>query len=251
MLKYIFLFNCVLVSFLSINVTLAQKKDTVSVSIEEKEPKEPFEFYLHSIRVGGDVSYPILMAFDGNLVRFEANSEFNFSNRFILTADVGYSDIVSVKQPNVFSYENKGLYARVGLDYNLMHRKFKDNAIFIGLRYGQASFEHKLTYNLDSTVWSADPTLPGSITKEEKGMKVSWVEFTTGLRVRIWKSFYTGYTLRVQFRTSLKDGEIISAKELPGFGSNNASSNLRFNYHIFYQLPFGRNAKKIQVENLE
>jgi hypothetical protein len=251
MLKYIFLFNCVLFSFLAINVALAQEKDTVSVAIEEKEPKEPFEFYLHSIKVGGDISYPILMGFNGNLVRFEANSEFNFSNRFILTADVGYSDNTSVPETLEFEYKNTGFYARVGMDYNLMHNKFKDNAIFIGLRYGQANFEHSLSYNLDSTVWSTDPTKLGSIQKSETGLKVSWVELTTGLRVRVWKSFYTGYTLRVQFRTSLKDGEVISAKELPGFGSNNSSSNLRFNYHIFYQLPFGRNSKKIKAENLE
>ena len=101
-----------------------------------------------------------------------------------------------------------------------MHKKFKDNAVFIGFRYGQASFEHNLTYNLDSTVWSVDTSKPGSISKSETGLKVSWVEFTTGLRVRVWKSFYTGYTVRVMFRTSLKDGEIISANELPGFGNN-------------------------------
>ena len=84
MLKYIFLFNCILFSFLSIHVAWAQDKDSVSI-----EEKEHFEFYLHSIRLGGDISYPILMGTDGNLVRYEANSEFNLSNRFIFTADVG------------------------------------------------------------------------------------------------------------------------------------------------------------------
>lgn len=239
MLKYIFLFNCVLVSFLSLNLVSAQEKDSVEV-----EEKKPFKLYLHSIKVGTDVSYPILMIFDGNLVRYEVNSEFNLSNRFIFTADVGYSQMTNVKniKPNRFTYTNTGVYARVGIDYNLMHKKFEDNAIFVGFRYGQAGFEHKIRYNLDtSNVWLDTPK---DIVKYEKGMKVSWVEFTTGLRVRVWKQFYTGYTLRVMFRTSLKDGELISANELPGFGNNKNASNLHFNYHIFYQLPFGRNGKK-------
>lgn len=241
MLKYIFLYSFIFVSFLSINLVSAQEKDSIPI-----EEKESFEFYLHSIRVGGDISYPILMGFDGNRVRYEVNSEFNLSNRFIFTADLGYSYLVSVKKPSIFWYRNEGVYARVGMDYNLMYRKFKDNAVFIGFRYGQASFEHKLEYNIDSTVWN--PKLDSN-SASEKGLKVSWIELTTGLRVRVWKQFYTGYTVRIMFRTSLKDGKIISANELPGFGNNNNGSNLHFNYHVFYQLPFGRNAKRVLIKD--
>ena len=232
---------------LSTNLLYAQTDSTAVAADslkEEKKDKPPLEWSVDGLRIGTDFSYPAWMIFEPDDRRAELSLELNVSNRLFGILEAGYSRIRSVKPPNNFEYINEGFYLRTGLDYNVLHRLLRqDEALVVGVRYGQARFDHQLFYLVNDAYWGIEdidfngtPDYARQI--EESGMSLSWVEANLGLKVRVWKRFYAGYTFRFQFRLNTQDGEQMKATSVPGFNKTNNGSNIGFGYHIWYQLPF-------------
>lgn len=245
-------FNVLLFSF-ACWLTAAGQTDTTQVRPDslraKKKPRQPLTWSIDGIRLGTDFSYPVWMIFEPDDQRVEFSAELNVSNRFFAVLETGYSRIRSVRPPNSFEYINRGFYVRAGFDYNLLHRLLRDEALFIGMQYGQARFEHEIFYIVNDSYWGIRdldfndvPDFPARAT--DTGMSLSWVEATAGLKARIWKQFYAGYTFRFQFRLQTVDGENMKATSVPGFNKTTNGFNIGFGYHIWYQIPFRKKTKK-------
>ncbi len=183
------------------------------------------------------------MIFNPSDQRAALSLELNLSNRFFGVLESGYSRMRSFKPPNSFEYINRGVYVRTGLEYNLLHRMLRQEAIFLGIAYGQAFFAHEIFYLVNDPYWgirdldfNGIPDYP--VTIEESGMSIRWAELTMGMKARIWRRFYTGYKFRVQFQLGIRDGERMKATTVPGFNKTNNTTHVGFSYHVWYQLPF-------------
>ncbi len=183
-----------------------------------------------AVRIGTDLIAIGKTMFNSPLSGWELNADTDFG-RYFLAMDVGsWSRKDSL---NNGYYENSGQYLRVGVDINFLLKDPDKNMVFLGFRYGRSSFDEKLTY-----VTSLDDF--GEILTVSSNPKATsgWGELTTGLRVKMWKSIWMGYTARLKFAASSKGNSEMQTYDIPGFGKTTKSIYWGFNYQIFYRIPF-------------
>jgi hypothetical protein len=131
------------------------------------------------------------------------------------------------------SYSNDGRYWRLGADVNFLLKDAERNMFFIGFRYGRAVFSE------DLSVISVDPNW-GTIARNYNNTDVTsrWYELTAGIRVKMWKMIWMGYTARFKFGLKHKGDGTMIPHDVPGYGGTDRESTWGFNYQIFIRLPF-------------
>jgi hypothetical protein len=182
------------------------------------------------VRIGTDLIVFSKNFFDSPLKGWEANADIDFG-RYYLTADLG-----SWQRKDVLTngnYRNDGRYFRVGVDINFLLKDPDKNMFFIGFRYARASYNEHLTYQITTDDFDI-------YTNEISNMATTaaWGEMTTGLRVKIWKYLWMGYTARMKFLPAVKNDIAFKSYDVPGFGRTTKDIYWGFNYQIFWKIPF-------------
>jgi hypothetical protein len=133
------------------------------------------------------------------------------------------------------TYTNEGRFWRAGIDINFMKKDTEKNMFFLGFRYGRSK------YSENATILAAD-TLWGSYNKSliNNDMTASWLELTTGLRVKVWKFFWMGYTGRFKFAKQLNENQALLTTDVPGYGATDRPTTWGFSYYLMVKLPFRR-----------
>ena len=203
---------------------------------ERKSDSLKVKFYPRTIRVGTDLISIIKTYTVNTFAGWEVNGDVD-CGKIYLAADVG-SWGRTYDLPNYGRYENQGTYWRAGGDINLLKKDPDKNMFFVGLRYGHSSFTES------STIVLTDPVF-GYQQKQfnNNAVTAGWGELTAGLRVRIWKEFWMGYTARLKFAPSVKGDNEIKAYDIPGYGLNEKKFYWGFNYQIFWRIPFTKQKK--------
>jgi hypothetical protein len=216
-LKYFY--NIALLVLLSYTVS-AQDVDSLKV-----KPS----FIPTGVRVGTDVIAIIKSSYDNTFKGWEAHADIDF-HRYYFTLDYGYGARTFITESS--SYANNGNYWRIGADVNFLKKDPDRNMFFVGLRYGASTFSEDLSVVKNDPVW-------GSLNGDFSNTNVNahWFELTTGLRVKIWKVIWLGYTARLKF--ALKTGATpdMLPYDVPGYGRADEESYWGFNYQIFVRLP--------------
>lgn len=188
------------------------------------------------IRIGTDLIQDIKgytnYTFDG----WEINADIDF-HRYYLAFDYGkWAQIATL--PNG-RYNNDGNYFRVGVDANTLKRDPDRNMLFFGFRYARSSFSDNVSYLLTDSIY-------GDREKHlvNPNVTASWMELTTGLRVKIWKFFWMGYTIRLKFAPQVHGAGELQSFDIPGYGVSARSVYWGFNYQIFFRIPV-RKAPKV------
>lgn len=130
------------------------------------------------------------------------------------------------------TYANRGNYWRVGIDVNFLTHDPDRNNFFLGARYGRSVFSESMTILASDPFW-------GDVSDSfyHSGIKASWVELTTGLRVKIWKIFWLGYTARLKFGLSTDGSPEMLSYDVPGFGRTDRETTWGFNYYLMVRIP--------------
>lgn len=215
--------NILLVS-LTINA-FAQTSDSVRADSVVKHSYVPT-----GIRIGTDGISLVKSHTQNDFRGWEVNADVDF-HRYYLAVDFGSWS--RTFESDSGSYSNDGTYWRVGVDVNFLLKDPDRNLFFLGARYGRANFSENLNvyaYN-DFTKTYEDLYYPHS------GVNARWFELTTGLRVKIWKVIWMGYTARFKFGLKAEDTEKIIPADVPGYGRTNKDSYWGFNYQIFIRIP--------------
>lgn len=222
MLKYTFS-----ISFIFILVLTACGQDSTFV-----EPADTIKNkYLPSgLRIGTDVISIIRSQSGDNFDGWEINADIDFY-RYYLAID--YGSWARSEALSNGTYKNDGTYFRVGADVNFMLKDPDRNMFFLGVRYGQSKFDEMLTYTF------TDPNF-GDFQKSVTTGQITgrWIELTSGLRVKIWKSFWMGYTARLKFAPKTSDTPGVVPYDIPGYGRADKSTYWGLNYQIFWRIPF-------------
>lgn len=212
------------------NITLFILCSSAAVAqIVEVDSLGPNKFVPTGIRFGTDILALAMTAYDETFDGWELNADVDFY-RYYFVVDYGYWARDYVADDGVYS--NGGDYVRVGVDVNFLKKDPEKNMFFIGMRYGRSAFSEDLTVDKIDPVWG-----PINATLTNSNVSAQWFELTTGLRVKIWKMIWLGYTARLKFGLSTGDTPNMLPSDVPGYGRADNDSYWGFNYQIFVRLP--------------
>lgn len=199
-------------------ISFAQKADTVKN-----------KFLPTGIRVGTDIISLIRTPTDDGFTGYELNADLDFY-RYYLTLEVGRWEKEFVTDEE--DYSNGGNYARVGVDVNFLKKDPDKNMLFFGARYGWGTYSENFSVTTVDPVWGTN-----TIHYNNTDIKAGWFELTTGLRVKMLKFFWMGYTARYKFGLNTNEPQGFESYDVPGYGKTANPSTWGFNYQLLFMIP--------------
>ncbi len=215
-----------------------EEEDTVEVRRVKKDTVKE-KIYFRSLRFGTDLLALVLTnsdRFDG----WELNADADFG-RFYLAGDYGFAVRDEVLSTGG-NYHSDGNYWRAGFDLNLLRKDPDRNMLFFGLRYARSSFSEKVNF-LGTDPYFGDVQFQ----LENPAASAAWAEFVGGLRVKIWKEFWMGFTSRMKLALAVRGTTDLGSYYVPGYGVIGQGLTWGFNYQIFWRIPFVREKKPTVV----
>ena len=217
----------------SLSTTLAQE-NTIPPPKPKKEKKEWAPLYFTGARVGIELLHLAESVLGSDRSGFEINADATVNNKYFFVVDFGLERYRRSDPANSYEYTNTGQYLRVGLDYNLLHKKTDDEAVSFGLRYANANFRHEIAYELTDSFWGE---FEGNA--QERGLSANWVEVVASFKVRLLKNLYLSPNFRIKFLAGNNGDTLIQTADIPGYGVAKSSTRASVNYSLLYRLPFG------------
>lgn len=230
---------------------LAQQKRPAPTPKRDQKKKEAvvdtIPFY-NGTYVGLDLYGMGSKLLGGDFMSTEVSVAVNLKNRFIPTIELGMGGTDEWNETGVHYKSKAAPYFRIGVDYNTMAKKVEKNSyLYVGLRYGLTSFKYDVsTMPAEDPLWGdgignpslGDDVWGGSVPFNHLGMKGSmqWFELVFGVKVRIYKNFNMGWSLRMKYKTSASIGEYGNPWYVPGYGKYK-SNNMGITYSLIYKLP--------------
>lgn len=181
------------------------------------------------IRVGTDVIHLVKTRTQDNFHGWEVVGEVDF-DRYILAVEHGTWGR-NLKADSA-SYANEGAFWRVGIDVNFLSHDPDRNVFFLGARYGRSVFSEAMSIDRFDPIWG-----PHADSFYQSDVNARWIELTGGLRVKIWKIFWLGYTGRFKFALSTDASDEMLPYDVPGFGSTSKETTWGFNYYVMLRIP--------------
>ena len=188
-----------------------------------------------AVKLGIDPGTLGYMIFSEKREFFEVEADIDI-DRFFIVANYGLSSFKLTE--DTYIYENDGSYLRLGADINFMQKDPNLNIAFFGLRYVSASFTDKLDYDTKALIQSEIGWPSTRETTSNSNAKANWYEMVSGLKIRVVKQLYMGFTVRFKFILNVKQTVDLRPYYIPGFGKNINTSAFGFNYYVSYRLPF-------------
>lgn len=181
------------------------------------------------LRIGADVMSIGKTLVNNGARQFEINTDIDFNN-YLLNLDLG--TLESQISGQNYAVNTMGNYYKVGVDINFMNKVPGHNAIFFGFRFAQSAFSTETRRAIDDDIFGMDEV---SI---KENMTSYWLEMGLGLKVNLIDQFYLGFAFRNRFLNFVSGNQSLQPYEVPGYGVAEASQLWRFNYYIFYRIPF-------------
>jgi hypothetical protein len=225
--------------FLSIAVK-AQKEDSVKQNGQQSDTTWRV-FRPTGIKIGTDLISIGKTLYVKSFSGWEVNAETDFS-RYYLAVDYGtwartyFHPDDSAKNIGQSSYSNTGRYYRIGIDVNFLKKDPEKNVFFIGFRYGHSRYSEHFS-SIENDPFIPDPNLAISKNLSNVNAHAHWLELTSGLRVKMWRFIWMGYTARFKFALKTKgEGDLLTS-DVPGYGRTDKQTFWGFNYQLFFRIP--------------
>ena len=211
-------------------------QEEVVASVQDSVPEKNYA----SLRVGVDISMPIIEVLQEEKKGMEIVADFRLNHKLYVAGEFGTED--NTRQEDHFNFTTKGQYFKVGVNYNNYENwEGMHNQIYVGARYGVSFFNHTLN--------SYSPNVYGSYFEPElvtngtefNNLNAHWFEFVAGMQVETFKNLYLGAMMEFKYMVYSKEPENFKNLYIPGF--NNVSENnlgFGFNYTITYNIPFSK-----------
>ena len=208
-----------------------------SISIEQiEEDKKPVkekvirDFKPSAVNFGLEVLGLARTITSSGFSQFEAQGDIDF-DRYFFVVDIGREQ--NSLSNSDFNYLNRGSYFRTGIQINMMPYNPDRNFMFFGFRYARSIFSDEIAYEFEYDKWGQQV-----FDSKNDGVSARWFELNMGMKVKVHKNIYFGYTLRFKLARKLTGYNELVPRNIPGFGRAIKTSNAGFNYYILYHLPF-------------
>lgn len=214
----------------------AQQTQKVQDTIQYKEK--------FGIRAGIDLSKPLRTLLDDNYSGIELVGDYRIYDNFYIAAELG-TEKITFEGDNIETFTN-GSYIKVGGDYNA-YENWQDmqNAIFVGVRYGFATFSQTLDqYRVYTSTDYFGPDIRQDNT-ETTGLTASWAEIMVGLKVEVLNNLFLSANVQLKRKIGQNSPTNFDNLAIPGFGRTYDSSEFGagYGYSISYLIPFYKKAK--------
>ncbi len=210
------------ITFLLFSLAASAQEDIDTLQVKQ-------DFKPTGIRFGTDLLSIARSSYDKTFKGWEVSADVDFYRYYFV---VDYGSWGREFRSDTSNYSNNGSYFRVGADVNFLTKDPDRNMFFFGLRYGRGTFDENLSIVNSDPVWGP---LDGDFRNER--VRASWFELTTGLRVKIWKMIWMGYTARLKFALNTSSTPDMLPFDVPGYGRADEESYWGFNYQIFVRIP--------------
>jgi len=207
---------------------VGQEADTTESELDTAKIKP--SYIPTGVRLGTDLISIVRSPIDDSFNGWEINADVDFY-RYFLAIDYGHWERSYIAEGQA-AYSNRGNYWRIGADVNFLKKDPDRNMFFLGLRYARSNFSEEMLATTEDPIWG-----PRTALVTNSNVPAGWFELTTGLRVKIWRMFWMGYTARLKFGLSVGDTPIMKPSDVPGYGRVDEDSYWGFNYQIFIRIP--------------
>lgn len=202
-------------------------------------PKMKFPL-LHSMSVSVNIWDPVMRIFGQHYGILDAAVEANLHNRYISVFEAGLGKADYTPSDGNFTYRSPlSFYFRLGANYNFLFNSNPNYMFTAGLRYGFSPFSYSVdNVTVDSPYWDESSTFNIPAQHATAG----WLEFTLGLRVRLWGPISAGWSFK--FHTLIHESRATYGKPwyIPGYGTRNGA--ITGSFSITYTLPLSGLNKK-------
>lgn len=210
---------------------------------ETKELDTVKDLQIYGLRLGVDISKPIIALFNDDYNGFEFTADARFYKKFYVALEIGYDN--NTTDEDYMNFTTKGSYFKLGANYNAYDNWVgMTNEIYVGARYGVSFFEHTVNYYTPNIYGEYIDVATIEANTNYPDLSAQWLEFVLGIRAEAFKNFYMGFSFSFKILTTSKEPENFDNLYAPGF--NNISLNnmgFGFNFTLSYLIPF---AKKYQ-----
>lgn len=204
---------------------------------EDNSKKEEKTKFYQGSTVGLEIAGIANHLLGSDILSTEVSFQVNLLNRFMPVVEIGYGKVNTISDATEIKYNTASPYYRIGADYNFFYNKTHlPGYLYGGIRYGFSTFK----YDVDAPAMT-DSNYGGQLeipfSYHEMNTTAHWLEIVAGMKVKIYKSFCMGWSVRYKKRLSYSKHDNTEPWYIPGFGKN-ASSAFTLSYHIMYNLPF-------------
>ena len=231
---YRYFSSLLMLLLLGVSVKAQQTPAQDSINYQEK----------YGIRVGVDISKPIRTLLDDNYSGIELVGDYRVYKNFYISSELG-TEKITFEGDNIETYTN-GSYIKVGGDYNAYENWLEmQNAIFVGVRYGFATFSQTLDqYQIYTSSDYFGPDIREDNT-ETTGLTASWAEVMIGIKVEVLNNLYLSANVQLKRRIGQNSPSNFDNLAIPGFGRTYDSGEFGagFGYTVSYLIPFYKKAR--------
>jgi len=192
----------------------------------------------YGLRLGVDLQNLVTTATNPYYRGFELMGDFRLSKNKFLAVELG-------NQKKTFSNQSitttsHGSYIKLGIDHNAYKNLVGlRNVIFVGLRYGFATFSQtldKYAIATQNNFFGVDTYTPQ---QEESNLTAHWAELIAGLKVEILNNLYLGFSVSLQRNIANQSPADFDNLYIPGYGTTNDYGDLSagYRYFISYFIP--------------
>jgi hypothetical protein len=184
-------------------------------------------------RIGIDLARFVFILADPSEIGAEASVDFEVYKNFYPVFELGYSSIS--ESEDLFKYSAGGIYARAGIDYNLLKGKDRSehHTFSVGARYGVSVFNHKANDIVVLNDYWGDAVYESY----EKDLTGHWVELVVGVKVELLANLFLGWSLRYKILLNPDMDPQVKPHLVPGFGTWGKDRTFGMSYSIFYKIP--------------
>lgn len=196
---------------------------------------------LQSASVGLNIFDGVMLLAGQKHASFDVWASLSLHNWFEPVVELGMGFADNRPEDGNFHYKGKpSFYGKIGINYNFLYKSTPDYQAFFGLRGGYSTFSYDITdITIDSPYW--DESNRFSILGQRAHSLYG--EALAGIKVKIWKDFCMGWSLRYRFKFNVSHGSNSVPWFIPGYGAGN---RIGVSFSLIYTLPLSK--KKIVEE---
>jgi len=208
----------------------------------------PVRIERYGIRVGIDLHSLSRSFYNTDHKGLELVADYRLSKKYYAAAEIGNVDYT--KDEAQLNFTTKGSYIKAGIDINAYDNWLDmENMVYIGFRYGLATFSqnlnsYKIYQNSDALDTADDQAnyfddVTVNANQKYSSLTAQWAEVVAGLKAEIFDNLYIGASIRLNYLISDKKPDTFDNLYIPGFNRTyDGSFGVGFNYTLSYFIPF-------------
>lgn len=204
-------------------------------------PEETAVRETYGLRVGIDLVRPVRSLLEDEYRGFQVKGDYRLYENVYLAGEFG-NERNLMAQDNVTATA-RGSYLKIGANYNVYENwQGMQNLIYVGLRYGLASFSTELQ---EYAIYTTSTYFGPDIRTEDQvfeNLTASWIEMQLGLKVEVLNNVYLGGNVQLKRRITQTRPTNFDNLYIPGFNRtyDGSTFGVGYGYSISYLIPIFR-----------